>query len=99
VSGQPFRIHYAGGSGNDVTLVRDSGVVVVGPTFSTVTYSNGLFRLIGAGGASALYTIQASTNFINWTNIGTATSDGSGIFNFTDSNAFKFNYRFYRTTN
>jgi hypothetical protein len=99
VSGQPFRIHYAGGSGNDVTLVRDSGTVSTGPQLSSGSYSNGTFRLLGAGSNAVIYTIQATTNFIQWTNLGTAIGDGSGNFNFIDSNAFQFRYRFYRTTN
>jgi hypothetical protein len=99
VSGQPFRIHYAGGSGNDVTLVRDSGSVITGPHLSSGPYSNGTFQLLGVGGASAIYTIQATTNLIQWTNIGSATGDVSGNFTIIDTNASKFRYRFYRTTN
>jgi hypothetical protein len=99
VSGQPFRIHYAGGSGNDVTLVRDSGSVITGPQLSVGAYGNGTFQLLGVGGASAVYTIQATTNFIQWTNIGSATGDVSGKFNIFDTNASNFRYRFYRTTN
>ncbi len=99
VSGQPFRIHYAGGSGNDVTLVRDSGAVITGPHLSSGAYSNGTFQLLGVGGASSIYTIQATTNLIQWTNIGFATGDVSGNFNISDTNASKFRYRFYRTTN
>jgi len=95
VSGQPFRIHYSG-SGNSVRLVRDSGT---GPQLSSGSYSNGTFRLSGAGGNAVIYTIQATTNFIQWTNLGTATGDGSGNFIFIDPNAFLFRYRFYRTTN
>ncbi|MBI3852669.1 MAG: hypothetical protein HY298_20625, partial [Verrucomicrobia bacterium] len=97
VSGQPFRIHYAGGDGNDVTLVRDSGSAA--PQLGTGSYTNGTFRLTAAGASATAFTIQATTNFIQWTNIGTATSDVSGNLNFTDSNAFQFRYRFYRTTN
>ena len=99
VSGQPFRVHYAGGTGNDVTLVRDSGSVITGPQLSFGPYSNGTFQLLGVGGASAIYTIQATTNFIQWTNIGNATGDVSGKFSILDTNASKFRYRFYRTTN
>jgi len=99
VSGQPFRIHYAGGTGNDVTLVRDSGSAVTGPQLSTGSYNNGSYQLLGAGGASVIYTIQATTNFIQWTNIGSATGDVNGHFIIFDTNASKFRYRFYRTTN
>ncbi len=77
VSGQPFKIHYGGGSGNDVTLVRDSGAA--GPYLASGNFTNGVFRLTGSGNSSNIFTIQASTNFIQWTNIGTATSDLSGV--------------------
>jgi fibronectin-binding autotransporter adhesin len=99
VGGQSFRIHYAGGTGNDVTLVRASGAA--GPQLSATggSYSNNVFQFTGTGGSSLVFTIQASTNFIQWTNIGTATSAVSGGFNFIDTNAPKFHYRFYRTTN
>ena len=97
MSGQLFKIHYAGGTVNDVTLVRDSGAA--GPYLAPGNFTNGTFRFTGSGNSSTIFTIQASTNFIQWTNIGTATTDLSGILNFTDTNAPKFNYRFYRTTN
>ena len=61
--------------------------------------TNGFLRLVGAGSALSHFTVQASTNFIQWTNIGTATSDVSGGFIFMDSNAVQFKSRFYRTTN
>ena len=98
-SGQKFRIHYAGGTGNDVTLVRDTGAA--GPQLSAGggSYRNNAFQLTGTGGSSIVFTVQASTNFIQWTNIGTATSAISGNFSFIDTNAPKFHYRFYRTTN
>jgi len=94
-----YRIHYAGGTGNDVTLVAESGTAAVAPTLSSVGYSNGMFRLSGTGNSTLVYTVQASTNFLQWTNIGTATGDVGGALNFLDTNASKFRYRFYRTTN
>jgi hypothetical protein len=96
IGGQPFRIHYAGGNGNDVVLTRDS---LSGPLFSSGGYINNTFRLAGVGSGSVVYTIQATTNYVQWTNLGTATADPSGNFNFTDTNASRFRYRFYRTTN
>ncbi len=96
-SGQPFRIHYAGGTGNDVTLVRDGSIP--GPQLSGVGYTNGKFSLSGAGGSSVIYTIRATTNFTTWINIGSVTSTVTGNFNFIDTNAFQFPYRFYQTTN
>jgi hypothetical protein len=98
VSGQSFHIHYAGGSGNDVTLVRD-GSPARAQLMSAGGLTNGVLRFTGSGAPSGIYGVQATTNFILWTNIGFTTGDLSGKFIFTDSNAFHFTYRFYRTTN
>jgi hypothetical protein len=99
VSGQPFRIRYSGGSGNDVTLVRDSGSSSTGPQITQSLVTNGTFRLFGAGSNAVIYTIQATTNFLNWTNIGTATGGVGGGFTFADTNSATIPYRFYRTVN
>ena len=99
VGAQPFRIHYAGGSGNDVTLVRDSGTIVLGPQLTAGNYNGGTFQFLGLGSNGVSYTVQATTNFVQWTNLGFATGGVSGNFIFIDSNAFQFRYRFYRTTN
>jgi hypothetical protein len=99
VGGQLFSIHYAGGSGNDVTLVRDGGTISVGPQLTGSLYTNGTFRLFGVGSNTVVYSIQATTNFIQWTDIGTATGGVGGSFSFADANAFRFPYRFYRTAN
>ena len=80
-----------------MTLVRDTGAD--GPQLTSNNYTNGTFRLVGLGNSSTVFTIQATTNFIQWTNIGITTGNLSGILNFTDTNASKFHYRFYRTTN
>jgi plastocyanin len=62
--------------------------------------TNGNWRLItGTGSPSTVITVSASTNFIQWTNLGTSTSDISGSFFFTDSNAVLFKTRFYRAQN
>jgi hypothetical protein len=51
------------------------------------------------GGSGVGYSVLATTNFIQWTNIGRATSDPAGQLHFIDTNAAKFRYRFYRMTN
>jgi hypothetical protein len=96
VGGRLFRIHYAGGDGNDVVLASGSSS---NPQLSTGRYTNGAFSFLGTGSGSTLYTIQATTNFVQWTNVATVTADPGGNFNFTDTNASKFRYRFYRTAN
>jgi hypothetical protein len=93
LNGQPARIYYDGGDGNDVVLVRSL------PELSAGGLTGGHWQFTGIGNPMNVYTIQATTNFINWTNIGTATTDTNGSLIFTDSNAYQFPYRFYRTTN
>jgi len=53
-------------------------------------------QLTGTGTAGVVYTIQTSSDLINWQSIGTATADLNGVFNFQDSNIASFNSRFYR---
>lgn len=96
ISGQPFHIHYVGGTGNDVILLKD---FTGGPLLSSGGYTNKTYRLLGLGDSVGIHTIQASTNLVQWTNVGFATGDISGNFNFTDTNAANFRNRFYRTTN
>lgn len=95
ISGQNFRLRYGGGTGNDVTLVRD----LVAQLAAGGSLSNGVWRFSGAGTPASVYTVQATTNFIQWTNLGFATGDIGGNLIFADTNAFRFPYRFYRTAN
>ena len=50
----------------------------------------------GTGVSNLTYTIEASTNLLNWANIGTAPAGMGGLFNFTDTNAPLYIRRFYR---
>jgi plastocyanin len=83
------------------TRFTTANSVVKVPTLLTAgSLTNGNWRLItGVGSPSTPFTVQASTNFVQWTNIGSATSDVSGNFIFMDSNATLFKARYYRTTN
>src|SRR3569833_88723 len=54
ISGQPFHIHYVGGNGNDVVLVRDLSPGS-GPQLSNGGYSNKTYGLLGFGNGSAVY--------------------------------------------
>lgn len=94
VASQSFQIHYAGGSGHDVTLVRSSATA---SQLTASEFTGGGLTLSGVGISSAVYTLQASTDFQQWTDIGSVTSDASGNFTFSDTNAVLFQYRFYRT--
>jgi subtilisin-like proprotein convertase family protein len=53
-------------------------------------------QLTGIGAADTAYTIQASTNLLNWQAIGTGTAGTNGIFQLNDTNMDQFNRRFYR---
>ena len=52
--------------------------------------------LTGSGTAGDVYTFQASTNLINWQQIGTVPAGTNGVLTFTDSNSISFENRFYR---
>jgi hypothetical protein len=52
--------------------------------------------IIGAGTPGVVYTIQASSDLINWQSIGTATADTNGLFRYVDYNAGNFTKLFYR---
>ena len=95
---QTFRIHYAAGTGNDVTLVRDG--VVTGPQLAMQSYATNAWTFIGSGAIPlTAFTVRASTNLLAWTNIGVVTSSVSGAWTFTDTNAWRYARRFYNTTN
>ena len=96
-NGIPFRISYAGGSGNDVVVTRIS----VPARFESITpLTNGQLRLQATGGLPGFtYCIEAATDLhpvIQWSNIGWAVPDPAGGFSFMDTNAPLFPRRFYR---
>ena len=83
-----------------------SGVVTVnissgsGPTQNITginTLTNGHVVIHFAGIALRTYSVQASTDLLTWSTIGSATADNSGQFQFEDVNAASFPSRFYRT--
>jgi len=54
--------------------------------------------ITGAGSANATYIIQASTDLMNWQNIGTTTAGTNGVFEFEDVDVWNFPARFYRVS-
>jgi hypothetical protein len=91
---QLFRIRYATGTGNDVAIIRDDGGVRLTPIG---IQGNGSFLLSGLGTNFGIYAISATTNFTNWTELGTTTANSGGIFQFFDTNNAQFPFRFYRS--
>jgi autotransporter-associated beta strand protein len=93
-----FRIAYNGGDGNDVTLTTTLGAPP--STITSITNLPNAFKQITGQGLSNLtYTVQATTNLtppVTWIQLGPATANTSGIYQFTDTNAPAFPLRFYR---
>lgn len=58
------------------------------------TNMNFQFKLFSS--TSTVFGISASTNLINWTNIGSGTTDTNGFLTFKDTNTSSFSRRYYR---
>jgi len=58
--------------------------------------SDGTVQLQFFGSPGQSYNFQATTDFLSWTNLGSSSADTNGIFQFLDTNAPLFPYRFYR---
>jgi hypothetical protein len=76
---------------NGTLTVRGSSRVKI----TSISRSQGQAHIIATGDASVTYTIQASPDLISWTNIGNATSDATGLFEF-DSGVPDPGFRFFR---
>jgi hypothetical protein len=78
-------------SSNAVLVVRDP------PTISSVLVTNGVFQFLLQGSTGVVYTIETSTNLVNWSPLQTF-SNVNGAVQFTDTNWGAFPQRFYRIT-
>jgi hypothetical protein len=70
----------------------NSQPLITGPSLQT----NGNFQLQFTGSPSQLYTVQGSTTLTNWTDLGTATDLGGGLFQFIHTATGGAPYRFYK---
>jgi hypothetical protein len=61
-----------------------------------VQFTNGNPTLQFSGDQTRSYSIQASSDLAQWTDIGTASFTGSGSFSFTDPASIEVPVRFYR---
>ncbi len=79
-----------------VTVTGSSGVSLntTGIGFDN-TGTNTLIKFVGI--PTQLYFIQGSTNLVDWLLIGSNVAGSNGRFQFTDTNAYQFNQRYYRT--
>jgi len=65
---------------------------------SIARLGNNHAHITGTGDAGVKYTIQATSDLVNWQDIGTATANESGAFEFEDPNPAHLNNCFYRIT-
>jgi hypothetical protein len=83
---------------SNYTVVIANPTITVGPV-SLIAQgfgTHGNFQLTLSSTTNTGFEIQASTNLINWTNIGSGTTDTNGFLFFQDTNAPGFPKRFYR---
>jgi len=66
---------------NGTLTVLPSGEITLN---SVLVREDQRLQLAGKGDAGVVYTIQSSTNLVEWQNVGTATADANGDFGFED---------------
>jgi hypothetical protein len=70
-------------------------LAIEAPFITAITRLTNQAKLFLAGSSNSPTTIQATTNFLSWTNLGSVLlTNGSGTF--SDSAATNFNFRFYQ---
>lgn len=60
------------------------------------TLANGVFQLQYLNNGSNSFDVYASSNLVNWSNIGAGSIVSPGVYQFSDSNAMQYKYRFYQ---
>jgi len=93
IGSRSFRIRYEAGTGNDVALIRDDGSLRLNrPSM----HRDGVFRVSGWGARSATYSVQLSTNLLDWIPVGTVSTDSGGLFDVSEQAAPEPSRQFYR---
>ena len=76
--------------------------IALPPPVPTLAYlgfaTNGSFGVKLTSSTNTSFSLQASTNFTTWTNIGSGVTDATGSLTFQDANAASFPRRFYRAS-
>jgi len=85
------------GRGNEPLINVTATLKIVQPKILSAYFTNGIFHLMGIGGANLQYQVQASSvlTTTNWQTLGSATANSMGVFQFDDSGAIQPR-RFYR---
>jgi hypothetical protein len=84
---------------NLYVVVTHDGTLIVTPSKNvklTILPGVSSRRIIGEGDALAVYTIQASQDLVSWKELGTATADTAGRFEFDDVSEPSLAARFFR---
>jgi hypothetical protein len=68
----------------------------IAPTLAPLSWSNGTAAIEVTGTPNFTYTVETSTNLVDWVTLGTVTTDATGASSFSHSNSPE-NYSFYRT--
>ena len=76
--------------GSDITTIK------YGNLTNIQKKSDGTVQLQFFGTPGQKYNFQATTNLLNWTDLSSVIADTNGLFQFLDTNAPLFPYRFYR---
>jgi len=94
------------GSGSTFTgsdhypIMGDYNVVPIPPSAPILVSqgigTNGYFQFQLTSTANTGFGIEASTDLVTWTNIGSGFTDSTGLLNFQDTNAAAFSNRYYR---
>ena len=77
--------------GYDLTTIKCAFL----QSIQLLTNGHAFLQFFGTPGRS--YRFQATTNFPNWTDIGSSVANSSGVYRFEDTNAPAYPHRFYRT--
>jgi hypothetical protein len=78
----------------------EGGTEIVVLKYSEITNiqkkADGAMRLQFFGSPGQSYSFEGTTNFLNWLLLGSSIADSNGLFQFDDTNAPAFSFRFYR---
>jgi hypothetical protein len=88
---------YSSGSAQmTVTIGLPAAPQFTGCSWNPASAVAGSFELNFSGTPNAAYTVWATTNLLNWVNLGTATESPPGQYQFLDQTALDWSQNFYR---